>query len=211
MRWLILLMRVAALTTLLWALVTRADCAFVEPTCLGTNLFSYFTIHSNLMLLAMLLVAVPYGLLGRREPLWLTAVRALVTTYMVVTGVTFAVMVANAQLFPYLGAMPLPTVFLHFVLPPYAVLDFLLAPHRRRLPWSLVWVSLTYPVLWGVYTLVRGRMVEWYPYTFLNPDAVGGYDMVAIYATALVVFILFVAFTTAAASRLPRTPAAGRP
>lgn len=204
MRWLILLTRVAALTTLLWALVTRADCAFVEPTCLGTNLFSYFTIHSNLMLLVMLLVAVPYGVHGRLEPRWLTAVRALTTAYMVVTGVTFAVMIVNAQMFNHLFVVPPSSMVLHFVLPPYAVLDFLLAPGRRRLPWALAWVSLTYPVLWGAYTLIRGRMVGWYPYTFLNPDAVGGYGVVAVYASALSLFILFVAFATAAASRLPR-------
>ncbi|MFI7585368.1 Pr6Pr family membrane protein [Kocuria sp. M1N1S27] len=181
----------------------------MEPTCLVTNLFGCFTIHSNLMLLVLLLVAVPYGLRSGLEPRWLTAVRTLVTTYMVVTGVTFAVMVANAQMFSYLSAMPLPTIILHFVLPPYAVLDFLLAPGRRRLPWSLMWVSLSYPVLWGAYTLVRGPMVGWYPYTFLNPSAVGGYDVVAFYATALAVFILVAAFAAAAASRLPRAPAAG--
>lgn len=51
-------------------------------------------------------------------------------------------------------------------------------------------------------------MVDWYPYAFLDPAAVGGYQVVTLYAAALTVFILVVAFTTTAASRLPRTPAA---
>ena len=208
MRWLVPLMRAAAVATLLWALLTRAGCAFITNTCLGTNLFSYFTIHSNLLLLAVLVPALLYGLLDRPEPRWLTALRALATTYMAVTGVTFALMLANAQLLDHLFLVPLSSKFLHFVLPLYAVLDFLLAPGRHRLPWAFAWAALAYPVLWGAYTLVRGRMVDWYPYAFLDPAAVGGYQVVAMYAAALTVFILVVAFTTTAASRLPRTPAA---
>ena len=208
MRWLVPLMRAAAVATLLWALLTRAGCAFITNTCLGTNLFSYFTIHSNLLLLAVLVPALLYGLLDRPEPRWLTALRALATTYMAVTGVTFALMLANAQLFDHLFLVPLSSKVLHFVLPPYAVLDFLLAPGRHRLPWAFAWAALAYPVLWGAYTLVRGRMVDWYPYAFLDPAAVGGYLVVTLYAAALTVFILVVAFTTTAASRLPRTPAA---
>lgn len=207
MRWLILMMRAAAITTALWALLTRAGCAFVTDTCLGTHLFSYFTIHSTILLLAVLAAAAAYGLREEADPVWLTGLRALATTYMVVSGVTFALMLLNAQLFDHLFLVPASSKVLHFVLPPYAVVDFLLAPGRRRLPWALVWASLAYPLLWGIYTLVRGQMVGWYPYTFLNPQAVGGYPVVAAYAAALSVLILLTATTITAATRLPQTPA----
>lgn len=209
MRWLILTTRVGAAATVVWALTTRAGCAFVTETCLGTNLFSYFTIHSNLLLLVVLMIAVLHGLAGRAEPPWLTALRAMVTTYMVVSGATFALMVANAQLFDHLFLVPLSSKVLHFVLPPYAVLDFLLGPDRCRLPWSVAWASLAYPVLWAVYTFARGRMVGWYPYVFLNPDAVGGYEVVALYGAALSASILLAALIAVAASRLPRIPGTG--
>jgi hypothetical protein len=45
---------------------------------------------------------------------------------------------------------------------------------------------LAYPLVWLGYTLVRGSIVGWYPYPFLNP-ANGGYGQVA--ATVAVVLV----------------------
>lgn len=72
---------------------------------------------------------------------------------------------------------------------------------------------MVFPVLWAIYTIIRGRMVNWYPYFFLNPDLVGGYAAVGIYALGLSVFILLVALATVAVTRLPaiRAPAADSP
>lgn len=199
--------RAAALVVAIWALVSRADCAFVTRTCLGSNLFSYFTIHSVFLLILAVLLAVLYTVSGRTEPSWLTVLRSLATTYTVVSGAVFGVLIANAELFGHLFLVPLSSKVLHFVLPVYAVADFLLAPGRRRLRWAATWLSTVFPAVWAVYTLVRGRMVGWYPYFFLDPDLVGGYRAVGTYALGLSVVILAVAALTVAATRLPAVPA----
>lgn len=198
-----LLVRAAALVVAVWALVSRADCAFVTGACLGTNLFSYFTVHSTLLLVLAVLLAVGSTVLTGREPVWLTGFRALATTYMVVSGVVFAALLANAELFEYLFVVPLSSKVLHFVLPLYAVADFALGPYRCRLPWSTAGAALVFPVLWAVYTMVRGRMAGWYPYFFLDPDLVGGYSAVGLYALGISGFVLLVAFTVVAVTRLP--------
>lgn len=207
MRVVVVALRAAALAVAIWALVSRADCAFVTRTCLGSNLFSYFTIHSAFLLVLAVLLAMLHTASGRKEPGWLTGLRALSTTYTVVSGTVFAVLLANAELFGHLFLVPLSSKVLHFVLPVYAVLDFLVAPGRNRLRWATTWVATVFPALWAVYTLVRGRMVDWYPYFFLDPDLVGGYRTVGTYALGLSMYILAVAFLTVAATRLPAVPA----
>ncbi|MFI7482724.1 Pr6Pr family membrane protein [Kocuria sp. M1R5S2] len=198
--------RAAALTVAVWALVSRADCAFVTRTCLGSNLFSYFTIHSAFLLILAVLLTVLFTVSGRPEPGWLTALRALATTYTVVSGAVFGVLIANAEMFGHLFLVPLSSKVIHFVLPVYAVADFLLAPGRHRIRWASTWLATVFPALWAVYTLVRGRMVGWYPYFFLDPSVVGGYHAVGTYALGLSVVILAVAFLTVAATRLPAVP-----
>ncbi|MGQ1837017.1 Pr6Pr family membrane protein [Kocuria turfanensis] len=211
MRAVVVAARVSALVVAVWALVSRADCAFVTRTCLGSNLFSYFTVHSAFLLIVALLLAVLHTATGRPEPGWLTGLRALATTYTTVSGAVFAVLLANAELFGHLFLVPLSSKVLHFVLPVYALLDFLLAPGRNRLRWATTWVATVFPALWAVYTLVRGRMVGWYPYFFLDPALVGGYGAVGTYALGLSVLILAVAFLSVAATRLPAVPAGPGP
>lgn len=195
--------RVCALAVALWALVSRADCAFVTRTCLGTNLFSYFTIHSAVLFVLAVLLALLHTAARAAEPGWLTGLRVMATTYTVVSGIVFGVLLANAELFGHLFLVPLSSQVLHFVLPVCAVADLLLAPGRRRLRWAATWTSTVFPALWAVYTLVRGRLVGWYPYFFLDPALVGGYRAVGTYALGLSVLILAVSFLAVAATRLP--------
>ena len=52
-----------------------------------------------------------------QEPGWLTGLRAMATTYTVVSGAVFGVLLANAELFGHLFLVPLSSQVLHFVLP----------------------------------------------------------------------------------------------
>jgi hypothetical protein len=203
MGWIVLLVRTVALAVAIGALTMRADCAFITRTCLGTNLFSYFTVHSTVLLILVLGLALVHYTLYGKEPMWLTVLRALATTYMVVSGIVFTIMLANAELFGYLFLVPTSSKVLHFVLPVYAVADFLFGPGRHRLAVSTAWTSMVYPVLWAAYTLVRGRLVGWYPYFFLDPEQVGGYTAVGLYSLGVSALILITALLTTAATRLP--------
>ncbi|WP_147305895.1 Pr6Pr family membrane protein [Subtercola boreus] len=199
---LFLVLRVAALATTALALVSRADCVFASGGCRASNLLSYFTIESNIAFVVLLVLMLARGL-RRPEREWLTALRALITAYLVVSGVTFVALIVNAGLADYVFLVPTSEKVLHFVVPSYAILDFVFAPGRRRLHWNTVWVSLAFPLVYGAYTLVRGPAVGWYPYIFLDPAWAGSYSAVGVYAAILAGVILAVSAALIAASRLP--------
>ncbi|RFA10005.1 hypothetical protein B7R54_12920 [Subtercola boreus] len=200
-----LVLRIAALATTVLALVSRADCVFASGGCRASNLLSYFTIESNIAFVLLLVLLLARGL-RRPEREWLTALRALVTAYLVVSGVTFVALIVNAGLADYVFLVPTSEKVLHFVVPSYAILDFVFAPGRHRLHWNTVWVSLGFPLVYGIYTLVRGPAVGWYPYIFLDPQWAGSYAAVGVYAAVLAAVILAVSAALIAASRLPRLP-----
>ncbi|RFA19361.1 Pr6Pr family membrane protein [Subtercola boreus] len=205
MKVLFLVLRTAALVTTFLALLSRADCVFASGTCRASNLLSYFTIESNIAFVVLLVLLLARGL-HRAEREWLTVLRALVTAYLVVSGVTFVALIANAGIADYVFLVPTSEKVLHFVVPSYAILDFVFAPGRRRLHWNTVWVSLAFPLVYAAYTLVRGPAVGWYPYIFLDPQWAGSYSAVGVYAAVLAALILLVSAGLIAASRLPRMP-----
>jgi hypothetical protein len=87
--------------------------------------------------------------------------------------------------------------------PLYVVLDWVLAPGRHPVPWARLWTIVLFPLAWVVYTLVRGPIVGWYPYPFLDPAQEAGYGGVAVYVIAIAAFILLVGAGIVALSRTP--------
>ncbi len=160
------------------------------------NFFSYFTVQSAFAAVATLVLAGGYALLAPRDPRWLGTLRTIVTVYVVISGIVFALIVANASTRDYRIEVPWSDTLLHFVVPALALVawtvDAALAVNPR-VPWSTLGWVLVYPVLWLGYTLVRGADVGWYPYFFLDETQVGGPWGVALYCT--VVLVIFVSVT----------------
>ena len=63
---------------------------------------------------------------------------------------------------------------LHRLMPVVMALDWLLAPPSRRLAFRQCLWWMIYPLLYLVYSLIRGPIVDWYPYPFLDPDESAG-------------------------------------
>jgi len=74
----------------------------------------------------------------------------------------------------------------HQAMPVLLVADFLVEPPRHRLSFATALAWLAFPLLWFAYTLVRGAIVDWYPYPFVDVDR-HGYDGVALNAVLLAV------------------------
>ena len=53
-------------------------------------------------------------------------------------------------------------------------------------------IFLVYPVAYGAYSLIRGPIVDWYPYPFLDPR-VHGYP----YVTVMMIFVAIVGLALA--------------
>ena len=160
------------------------------------NFFSYFTVQSAMLAVATLCIAAAYALLAPNDPPWLGILRTMVTAYLLVSGLVFALIVAQASSRDYRVDVPWSDTLLHFVVPALAVVawtaDSIMAVNPR-VPWSTVGWVLVYPSLWLPYTLVRGADVGWYPYFFLDEAQVGGVGGVAAYCA--LVLVIFVAIT----------------
>ena len=145
------------------------------------NFFSYFTIQSNLIGIVVLL------LLAARtrdpRPWWLEWLRGAATVYLTITFVVVILLLSNVDVGLQLVWVD---VVLHKVTPIVLVADWLLDPPTVRLTRRDALGWLVFPLIWLVYTMVRGPIAGWYPYPFLDP-ANGGYGQVAI--TSLVILV----------------------
>lgn len=160
-----------------------------------TNFFSFFTVESNAAAVVVLTMAIGATLLGR-TPTWLLVLRAAVTTYMVTTGIVYNLLLRGIEL-PQGATLDWSNEILHVWGPLYMLVDWLFGPGRRPLEWRAVIAIIAFPLVWAVYTLVRGPLVydpvldgAWYPYPFLNPDtSANGYLSVAFYVILIAAVI----------------------
>lgn len=143
--------------------------------------FSFFTIESNILATVTFAWGGVALLSGRRPPSDL--VRGAVVVYLVITGVVYAVLLSSIE---GTGTAPWVNTVVHEVMPIVLVLDWLIAPPARPLSLTRVWWWLAFPLLYLVYTLVRGPFADWYPYPFLDPRA-HGYGHVVVGAVGVAV------------------------
>lgn len=160
-----------------------------------TNFFSFFTIESNAASVVVLTMAIGATLLGR-SPTWLLVLRAAVTAYMVTTGIVYNLLLRGIEL-PQGSTLDWSNEILHVWGPLYMLVDWIFGPGRRPLEWRALVAIIAFPLVWAVYTLVRGPLVydpvldgAWYPYPFLNPDtSANGYLSVAFYVILIAAVI----------------------
>jgi hypothetical protein len=166
------------------------------------NFFSYFTVQSMILAVVVLVLAAANALRAAEDPLWLDTVRLLSTTYVIVSGIVFAGILAEGALRGIPVWAPWSSMLLHFWIPGFALLDWLIAP-GRDVPWSTIRWVLVFPVIWVIFTMIRGANVYWYPYFFLDPALV---DMPFPFALYLVVIVLIFTGTMALLIGISRLP-----
>ncbi len=189
------------LAALIWIPVRSSDVAGFSLA----NFFSYFTVLSNVSAVVVFLIG---GVVDPRSETF-DKVRGAATTYMVITGIVYAVLLSNVDV-QIQDAWT--NSVLHRIVPVLIVLDWVLDPPRRRNSEFAPLVWLAFPVVYGVYSLIRGPVVDWYPYPFLDPRE-RGYGPLAIGLAVLVVAFLLIALAVdrvgeLAASRRSRKHAA---
>jgi hypothetical protein len=162
------------------------------------NFFSYFTNLANLFAAGVLLRGAALSWAGRQPSPTDQRLRAMAVVYMTVVGVVFSILLRNVDL----GALrPWINVLLHYVMPVVVAADWLLRPGPAvgsARDWLLVPAP---PLLYVVYVLVRGAIVGWYPYPFLDPR-LGGYGSVAVHVIGIMALFLLTQWVVAASGRL---------
>jgi hypothetical protein len=138
------------------------------------DFLSYFTILSNI-LVAVMLTALARGRV-RPTLLWRT-IRMDSLIMITVTGLVFALILAkDADL---QGLQYVTNTIEHYIVPVLTVLTWLLWGPRAWLRLVTVFTAMVIPLAWLAYTLIRGAVVDSYPYGFIDVAVLG-------YGTALV-------------------------
>jgi hypothetical protein len=151
------------------ALVFRFIWGLGSATFTPGNFFAYLTIQSNMLFVAVTVLAGVLALRGRDDAPWLDLMRAIALSTTLSCGVIFGLIVEQSGERGFRIDVPWSDIVLHFVLPVIAVLDWVIGPGRGRAPWRTITFVVTFMLGWGIVTLIRGPIVGWYPYFFLDP------------------------------------------
>jgi hypothetical protein len=155
------------------------------------NFFSYFTILSNVFVSIVFIMSAYYVARGRKSSKTDDVLRGASVLYMAVTGVVYSLLLSGIDVDL---SLPWVNLQLHYIMPIVVVLDWLYQPQgsklttRRIIPW------LIFPGLYLAYTLIRGLIVGWYPYPFLDPAQTGGYGGVVAYAIGILAALFALGF-----------------
>ena len=189
------------------ALAAIAAFALVGQTVLSAssddrsvvNLYSYFTIQSNLL---VLVAAVMVVVRPDRDERWFAVVRLAGLVGISVTGVVFAVVLAGQ--FEMSGIEWWYDRAFHYVVPLMAVIGYVgFRPRTRLVRRDLAFIA--WPVAWLTYTLVRAEVGEpayptgagdatrRVPYDFLDVADLGA-GQVAINAVVVTALMLGIAW-----------------
>lgn len=165
------------------------------------NFFSFFTVESNLLAAAVLLVT---GVTAFRSAALdrFALLRGLSTLAMTLTGIIYVLLLRGLEQ-SLQTPVPWVNTVLHYIMPLAVLADWLLDPPKQVIPFrrSLLWIL--FPVAYVVYSLLRGPFADWYPYPFLNAD-VQSYSSIALTCAVMLVLVIGLAALLAARTRVGR-------
>lgn len=163
------------------------------------SFFSYFTILGNLFASFVFIVSAVRLARGQTSMTRDTAIRGAAVVYMVFVGIVFSTLLRDVDL----GSLiPWVNLVHHYVMPVVVLLDWIIWPPQRKLPWSVVGWWMVFPAVYVVFSLIRGAITGSYPYPFFNPDASGGYGGVALYCAIMLVAFVAIAIGVRAIGNL---------
>ena len=168
------------------AIIVQFINGLVHNGLVPVNFFSFFTIDSNILAaIAFILGAISY--INGRTTQSITGLRGAALIYMTVTGVVYVLLLSGLEE-SLQTAIPWVNFVLHYLFPIVVIADWFIDRPTQRVSFRTAALWLIFPIVWFVYTLIRGPIVGWYPYPFLNP-ANGGYGQVAI--TCIIITLFF--------------------
>lgn len=198
-----LILGLLALSALITEVVVLTD----RGTFQAANFFSYFTVESNLLISIVLLVSAVM-LASGRSIISLAMYRGATTLYMLVTGIGFTVLLSGLESTQF-TAIPWDNTVLHYVVPIGAAVDWLIDPPAVAISSRKAMIWLLFPLAYVTYSSIRGPIVDWYPYPFLDPDENGVMAVIIVsIGIAILAALLALALAWYARFRLttPATP-----
>jgi len=134
----------------------------------AANEFAFFTIQSSLLVgVATLLLAVRLD----RSSTAFAVLRLSGLVAIIAAGIGFHA--EFAQTLDLKSWEAVWNALLHTVVPVMTVVGWLLIGPRGIVSRRVAWLSVIFPVCWLAFTLIRGAIVDWYPYPFIDVTQIG--------------------------------------
>ncbi len=159
------------------AVVTEIATLVERDKFTPANFFSFFTIESNMLSVTILLLSALTLAAGEQGRL-ISLLRGANTLNMIVVGVAFSVLLAGLENTEF-TAVPWDNIVLHYVIPIAVALDWFVDRPQAPIGFKQALTWLVFPIAYIVYSLIRGPIVDWYPYPFLNADDHGYFSVLA--------------------------------
>ncbi|MEO8726442.1 MAG: Pr6Pr family membrane protein [Acidobacteriaceae bacterium] len=159
------------------------------------NFFSYFTILTNLLVALLLTISLfaPHSLAARAPA------QGAAALYIIIVGATYSLLLR--QIWAPQGLQKIVDVLLHDAVPILYAIYWIVFLSRIPLRWINALHWLLYPLVYLIYSLLRGAFTGIYLYPFLDAQTLG-YPRVAWHAALfLIVFLLLGALLIALTRR----------
>jgi O-antigen ligase len=182
----------AMLGSVIWQISSRVANNVFRPW----EYFSYFTIQTSLIAIVTLSVAGWFAWTGRTETRVLNIVRLCTVTFTVVVTLVYNLLLRGlpdaAADGDYVWPV-LPNEILHVWAAIFMLIDWILSSRRINLRVRAIFWVLVFPLVWLVYSIIRGLIVDWWPYWFINPNEPAGIPGMLSYIVGIMLFLLTVA------------------
>ncbi|HQH32184.1 MAG TPA: Pr6Pr family membrane protein [Petrotogaceae bacterium] len=135
----------------------------------GLHLLSFYTMQTNIMV---------FICMGFLVYCFLFKKKRTKATYFFIGGIAIWIMITGVLYHIFLSSIHNPSgiksitnVLLHYVVPWSMVGYFVVFYDKRYINWifPLLWTS--YPIVYLIISLIRGKIQGFYPYWFINPTA----------------------------------------
>ena len=162
--------------------------------------FVYFTVQSNLLFAAILL----WMLSGARRPAWFPQLRGAATAYIILTGIIYAVLLAEPDEV-WSWDISFTNLAQHRIVPIMAAIDWILVTSPRALRVRRAWTWMLYPIAYLACCWLRWGVDGWVPYPFLDPTIHGIAGLVPSTGQVLIAFVVGI-YAVAFTSKLSHPP-----
>jgi hypothetical protein len=186
-----LLIGVGLLGSVIWQVTDRIANGIFRPS----EYFAYFSIVTAIVA-GLFLITTSFGLMLKIEDTkWVEIARLSMAVALIVVGVVYHALLADAANDARDGdyAWPvLPNEIIHTYAPILAAIEYLISVKAFRIRLrAFVWVAI-FPLIWLVFSIVRGSATNWWPYWFINPNGEAGLGGMLAYIAAITGFFLVV-------------------
>ena len=168
--------------------------AIAEDNSVGEvviNMLAYFTILTNTFAAVVLVIV---GLLpnSRMGKVFATpTVFGCVITSMLWVGIGFHVLLSD---YWSPDGMEAVTNYLnHYIVPSALLTIWLVFPPKNQIPKGIPFLWEIYPAIYGIYIIIRGELINKYPYPFFDVNVIG-YSKALLNGLVILIVILGIGY-----------------